>query len=155
MDHRTATAVADLCAALESGAPFGWSSITLDVWANVLAYEVASTSKNAEGRFAGEVRQPPRLIERMQELRERMYDEAPDRGAWLSARFTLRRGAEPEASFNYDDDPKWSPELHPMMFVRDLEAFPRAEEHVSPWLREVVARGLELEREHEAEQADR
>lgn len=151
MDPRTDTRSAEICALLEAGAPAGWNRVTLDVWANVHAYELAASAKNAEGRFAGEVRLAD-MVERLQDLREQMYRE--DRGAWLSARFVLHRGAEPEVTFNYDENPRWSPDLHPMMFVRDLEAFPRADEHVPDWLREMVERGEELQREQEACPAD-
>ncbi|MCR3754341.1 hypothetical protein [Lentzea californiensis] len=151
MDPRTDTRIAEICTLLEAGAPAGWSRVTLDVWANVLAYELAAAAKTAEGGFAGEVRLAD-MTERLQELREQMYEE--DRGAWLSARFVLHREAEPEVTFNYDEDPRWSPELHPAMFVRDLEAFPRADEHLRGWLRETVERGLELQRAHEASLAD-
>lgn len=151
MDPRTDTRIAEICTLLKAGAPVGWNRVTLDVWANVLAYELAASAKNAEGRFAGEVRLAD-MTERLQDLRQEMYEE--DRGAWLSARFVLHREAEPEVSFNYNENPHWSPELHPMMFVRDLEAFPRADEQVPDWLREMVERGLELQREHEASPAD-
>ncbi|SMD17850.1 hypothetical protein [Lentzea albidocapillata] len=151
MDPRTGTRVAEICALLEAGAPAGWNRVTLDVWANVMAYELATSAQDAQGRFAGEVR-PAEITDRLQELREQMYEE--DRGTWLSARFVLRREAAPEVTFNYDEDPRWSPELHPMMFVRDLEAFPRADEHLRGWLRETVERGLELQRAHEVSLAD-
>jgi hypothetical protein len=151
MDPQTDTRIAEICTLLEAGAPVGWNRVTLDVWANVMAYELASSAKDAEGRFAGEVRLAE-MTKRLQDLREQMYEE--DRGAWLSARFVLHREAEPEVTFNYDENPRWSPELHPMMFVRDLEAFPRADEYVPEWLREMVERGLELRREHEASLAD-
>ncbi|MFD4635949.1 hypothetical protein ACFWN2_01470 [Lentzea sp. NPDC058436] len=149
MDPRPGTRVADVLSSLEAGAPVGWNRVTLDVWANVLSYELASSAQDAQGRFAGEVRLAE-LTDQLQELREEMYEE--DRGTWFSARFVLRRGGEPEVTFNFDEDPRWSPELHPMMFVRDLEAFPRADEHVPDWLRETVERGLDLQRAHEAGQ---
>ncbi|WP_229693353.1 hypothetical protein [Lentzea pudingi] len=129
------------------GAPVGWNRVTLDVWANVLSYELAASAQDAQGRFAGEVRLAE-ITDQLQGLRERMYVEG--RGTWLSARFVLHREAEPEATFNFDENPRWSPELHPMMFVRDLEAFPRTDEHVPNWLRKTVERGLELQRAHEA-----
>ncbi|MFD4671281.1 hypothetical protein ACFWNN_16210 [Lentzea sp. NPDC058450] len=151
MDPRTDTRVAELCRLLEAGAPVGWHRVTLDVWANVMAYELASSAKDGEGRFAGEVRLAE-ITDQLQELREEMYEEG--RGTWLSARFTLHREAEPEVTFNYDENPRWSPDLHPMMFVRDLEAFPRTDEHVPDWLRELVERALELQRAHEASLAD-
>ncbi|SDG91402.1 hypothetical protein SAMN05216553_11383 [Lentzea fradiae] len=147
MDPRTATRAGELLALLEAGAPVGWNRVTLDVWANVLSYELSASAQDAQGRFAGEVRLAE-ITDQLQELREEMYEEG--RGTWLSARFVLHRGGEPEVTFNFDEDPRWSPELHPMMFVRDLEAFPRTDEHVPDWLRETVERGLELQRAHEA-----
>src|SRR5688572_2651730 len=102
MDPRTDTRIAEICTLLKAGAPVGWNRVTLDVWANVLAYELAASAKTAEGRFAGEVRLAD-MTERLQDLRQEMYEE--DRGAWLSARFVLHREAEPEVSFNYDENP--------------------------------------------------
>jgi hypothetical protein len=147
MDPKPATRAADVLALLEAGAPTGWNRVTLDVWANVLSYELAASAQDARGRFAGEVRLAE-ITDQLQELREQMYEEG--RGTWLSARFVLHRETEPEVTFNFDENPRWSPELHPMMFVRDLEAFPRTDEHVPDWLRETVERGLELQRAHEA-----
>ncbi|WP_434445428.1 hypothetical protein [Lentzea sp. E54] len=151
MDPKPHTRIAEICTLLEAGAPVGWNRVTLDVWANVLSYELAASAQDAQGRFAGEVRLAE-VTDQLQELREEMYEE--DRGTWLSARFVLHRGAEPEVTFNFDENPRWSPQLHPMMFVRDLEAFPRAAEHVPDWLRETVERALELQRAHEASLAD-
>lgn len=150
MDPKPRTRIAEICTLLEAGAPVGWNRVTLDVWANVMAYELASSAQDAQGRFAGEVRLAE-ITDQLQELREEMYEQ--DRGTWLSARFVLHREAEPEVTFNFDTDPNWSPQLHPMMFVRDLEAFPRTEENIPEWLRATVEQGLELQRAHEAGQA--
>ncbi|MEV6095092.1 hypothetical protein [Nocardia sp. NPDC051981] len=125
-----------------------WARLTLQVWANVMSYEVAVSAQDANGRSAGEVSQPA-VTDLLVRLRNEMYE--PDRGAWLSARFVLNRGEEPDISFNYDDDPQWSPDLHPLMYARDLEVYPRAEQHVPQWLQDRVAFGLELERQHEAD----
>ncbi|MEC3913308.1 immunity protein YezG family protein [Nocardia sp. CDC160] len=116
-----------------------------------MSYEVAVSAQGADGRFVGEMRQLA-LTDQFQTLRDEMYE--PDKGAWLSARFILRRTGDSEVSFNYDEDPNWTPELHPMMFVRDLEAYPRADGHIPPWLRRLVDQGYELERQHEAAQDD-
>ncbi|GLZ29449.1 hypothetical protein Lesp02_16390 [Lentzea sp. NBRC 105346] len=126
-----------LLAALRAGAPVGWARVRLDVWANVTAYEIAASAQDSHGRFAGEVRLPE-VTRELVALRDEMYE--PARGAWLSARFVVNREGEPEVSFNYDDDPQWSPQLQPGQFVRDLEAYPRAEDRVPQWMRDVVAR---------------
>lgn len=157
MDPRTASRVDELVAeaarALVSAAPAGWSRLALTVSATVLAYDFAVAVEDQRGADPGPVVLPPVVADAFQELRGVMYEQ--DRGTWFSARMVLRAGAPPEVSFNFDEDPRWWPPLHPTTFVRDLEAFPRSEEHTPPWLREVVARGSALEREREADRAQR
>lgn len=151
MDRIGDTRIADICTVAVSCAPPHWARLVIDVWANVSAYEISLSAQDSNGRSAGEVRQP-NLTEALQSLREEMYE--PERGAWLSARFVLTRGGAPEVTFNYSEDPGWAGELHPMMFVYELETYPRAEEHIPKWLRDLVEEGLELQRQHEAGQGD-
>jgi len=119
----------------------------LTVSATVLAYDFAATVRLADGRN-GDIELPAEVTRGFQELRELMYE--PDRGTWFSARLILRAGAAPEFSFNFDEDPQWWPALPPTAFCRDLEAFPRADEHIPAWLRQVLAEGDALERDHRA-----
>lgn len=147
MDPSADTASAEICALLRRAAPAGWASVTLRVWANVMSYEIAVSARDANGRPGGAADQP-QVTDALIELRDAMYDS--ERGAWLSATFVVHRDDAPEISFNYDDDPGWSPDLHPVMYLRDLETYPRAEQHIPHWLRERAALGRELEREHEA-----
>ncbi|MFD7841560.1 hypothetical protein ACFYTS_23695 [Nocardia sp. NPDC004151] len=111
-----------------------------------MAWEVAVSAQGPDGLSVGEMRQLA-ITEKLQELRDEMCDA--DTGAWLSARFIVNRGRQREIIFNYDENPNWLPELHPLMWLRDLEAYPRAEQHVPQWLREMVALGLDLEHRHE------
>jgi hypothetical protein len=146
-DTRTSKLRQETADALVAAAPPGWSEIVLTVSATVLAYDFAATVRLADGRN-GDIELPDAVKRGFQDLRELMYD--PERGTWFSARLTLRAGAAPEYSFNYDDDPKWWPPLAPTAFCRDLAAFPRADEHIPAWLREVLAEGEALERDHRA-----
>ncbi|WP_446225210.1 hypothetical protein ACTWPB_08955 [Nocardia sp. IBHARD005] len=146
MDHKIDTKVASICDAAKLAAPPTWASIKIDIWANVMTYEIALSAKNEKGLFGGEMRHVD-LGDQVRALRADMYEQ--ERGTWLSAQFLVFRNQEPEVSFNYDNDPNWSPALHPMMLVRDLEAYPRIPEHTPQWLRDTVALGLELEREHQ------
>ncbi|MFF2554734.1 hypothetical protein ACFVUS_27285 [Nocardia sp. NPDC058058] len=95
----------------------------------------------------------PLLVDQLCALRAEMYEV--DRGTWLSARVTLPRGEQPQFSFNYDENPGWLPDLNPIAYVRDLEAFPRAPHYVPQWLREKLDRALQLERQHDADETDR
>lgn len=133
-----------IAAALAEGAPAGWARIKFTVSATVLAYDYAIELKLGDGRN-GSMDVPPAAKAGFRELRERMYE--PDRGTWFSATVELRAGAAPEFVYNFDDDPRWSPPLHPAAFSRDLEAFPRDDAHIPSWLRELLDEGARLEQE--------
>jgi hypothetical protein len=57
----------------------------------------------------------------------------------------VRRGLPPETTFNFDEDPRWWPYVPPTVFSRDLEAFPRTEEHIPEWLRAALVEAAEFE----------
>jgi hypothetical protein len=120
-----------LCDAAETAAPPGWRKIVVKVWGSVLAYQVEMTVTLADGTSPPVP--PPAVTGLLTELRAQMY--VPGRGTWFSARFELRAGEPPEAGFNLDQDPAWWPELPPVVFSRDLEAFPRTADHIPGWLR--------------------
>lgn len=136
-----------IAAALAGGAPAGWARITLTVSSTVLADDYALQVKLGDGRN-GSMTAPPAVKTGFERLRERMYE--PGRGTWFSATVDLRAGAAPEFTYNFDDDPRWWPPLHPAAFSRDLEAFPRDDEHIPPWLRELLDEGGRLEQERAA-----
>ncbi|MEV0678978.1 hypothetical protein AB0I60_20915 [Actinosynnema sp. NPDC050436] len=138
-DSRAGELVAEAANALASAAPAGWSELALSVTATVSAYDFAVSVVDERGADPGTVVLSPVVTDAFQELRGVLYEEG--RGTWFSARVVLRRGAAPQVSFNYDEDPQWWPPLHPAAFVRDLEVFPRDAEHVPPWLRAVLDEG--------------
>ncbi|VVJ15514.1 Uncharacterised protein [Amycolatopsis camponoti] len=121
--------------AVERVLPPKWRHATFRVWATVVAYQTELTVVMTDGS-SPEVA-PPAVTNLLAALREAMYQ--PGRGTWFSAAFLLRAGEEPEATFNYDQDPRWFPELPPVAFARDLAAFPRADEWIPEWLRRVLA----------------
>ncbi|EMD26308.1 hypothetical protein [Amycolatopsis azurea] len=135
-----------IASALAEAAPDGWAKISLAVSATVLAYDYATEVRLADGR-SGDIDLPAEVRGGFRELRTRMYEA--DRGTWFSATLVLEDGAPPRFSFAFDEDPKWWPPLHPAAFTRDLEAFPRDEAHIPPWLRDLLGQGAELEREQE------
>src|ERR1051325_2622566 len=99
---RAGELVAEAANALASAAPAGWSELALSVNPPVLAYDYAGTAKDARGADPGTVVLSPVVTDAFQELRGVLYEE--DRGTWFSARMVLRRGLEPQVSFNYDED---------------------------------------------------
>ncbi|MER6665494.1 hypothetical protein ABT256_13200 [Amycolatopsis japonica] len=131
-----------IVSALAKAAPEGWARISLKVSATVLAYDYATEIRLADGRN-GDIDLPAEVRGGFRELRDRMYEQ--DRGTWFSATLVLEKGVAPEFSFNLDEDPEWWPPLHPATFTRDLEAFPRDDEHIPPWLRNLLTEGAQLE----------
>jgi hypothetical protein len=136
-----------IAAALAGGAPPGWAWIRLTVSATVLAYDYALELKLADGRN-GSMDVPDAAKAGFRELREKMYE--PGRGTWFSATVQLRGGTAPEFAYNFDEDPRWWPPLHPTAFSRDLEAFPRDDAHIPSWLQELLDEGARLEQERAA-----
>src|SRR5207237_7692753 len=133
---KTDQLVEALCERLVSAAPAGWTRISLGIWASVLAYQFEATVTMADGSTS-EIEIPGDLTQVAADLRAHMYE--PGRGTWFSARCAVRRGHGPEATFNFDENPNWWPYVPPTVFSRDLEAFPRNEEHIPAWLQEVLA----------------
>ncbi|WP_394359372.1 hypothetical protein [Amycolatopsis sp. SB7-3] len=135
-----------IVSALAKAAPDGWAWISLTVSATVLAYDYATEIRLADGK-SGDIDLPAEVRGGFRELRTRMYE--PERGTWFSATLVLENEEPPKFSFNFDEDPEWWPPLHPTVFTRDLEAFPRDEAHTPPWLQALLAQGAQLERERE------
>ncbi|MFC5336903.1 agglutinin cell wall attachment protein [Leucobacter denitrificans] len=88
--------------------------------------------------YALEPREASKLV---RELREVMY--RPGTGTWFSALWTLTKDASgvvsADVSFNYDEEPDWSRPIDPGLYGIDLEDFPRDEDHIPVWLREMLA----------------
>lgn len=71
----------------------------------------------------------------LRELRAGMYD--PRRGSWYSLIFELSGDGAFAVQYNYDRRP--SDTILDEEFARDLTTFPRAEEHLPDWLKQVMA----------------
>jgi len=86
---------------------------------------------------------PEAVIPLIDELRRVMY--RPGRGAWFSGHWDITNSdgigekIAANAWFNRDDEPLWRRAVHPELYARDLEAFPRDEESTPDWLRQKVA----------------
>jgi hypothetical protein len=69
-------------------------------------------------------------------LREAMF--TPGAGTWFSMTMTVTADQQMDATYNYDELPVGDFEFAPEEFVRDLEDFPRDDENIPEWLREMV-----------------
>lgn len=81
------------------------------------------------------VQVPFGLDEVMRELRRGMYD--PERGSWYSLVFELSGDGKYSVRYNFDRRPSKS--ILDDEFSRDLSNFPRAEEHIPDWLKELMS----------------
>ncbi|MET8798580.1 TNT domain-containing protein [Nocardia sp. NPDC004568] len=118
--------------ALIGVAPVGWRRI--DLIARIVAeiQDVGLTVIMSDWTDAV-IPPPPRLAEVFAELRSVMY--VPERGAWLSARYTIDPPGAFQVFYNYEHDPLWDPPISPAAFQRDLETYPRPVDTVPAWLR--------------------
>lgn len=137
--------LAELCEILELSAPLQWESVRFSVQSTVLTdTSTASAVKKDGTRRSYAV--PEVFSTKLDEFRGACYE--PGRGTWFSATITLQDGAEPDVRLNYDEKPEWPGAWpHPYSYVRDLEFFPRDDEHMPDWLREQVELAANAETE--------
>ena len=60
----------------------------------------------------------------------------PGTGTWFTFMFTISDTGAVDARFNYDDEPEWSRPQEPVLYVEDMERFPRDAAHTPAWLQE-------------------
>lgn len=72
----------------------------------------------------------------LNELRRVMY--TPGAGTWMSAQWTITdlgdSHADARATFNYDDEPRWSMPVRAFNYAIDVRDFPREAESIPEWL---------------------
>jgi hypothetical protein len=136
--------LAELLEIIELSTPLRWETARLSVQSTVLTSTWTTTVTNKDGTTKSIPLQ--RAFEpKLTELRGACYEQG--RGTWYSANITLHRDGEPDVHLHYDEKPEgrrgaWP---HPYSYVRDLEFFPRDEEHMPDWLREQVELAAEAE----------
>ncbi|SMG32071.1 hypothetical protein [Agreia pratensis] len=69
-------------------------------------------------------------------LREAMYREGA--GTWFSVLFVVTVEGKVDVAYNYDEEPEWKYPIDPVLYVQDLEKFPRDPENVPEWLQKRV-----------------
>ncbi|GAA0249258.1 hypothetical protein GCM10010492_56570 [Saccharothrix mutabilis subsp. mutabilis] len=117
---------------LVAAAPEGWHRIDLKYWGNV-HYGHSTLTVLRPGGQAVAVDLPPTVEPALRELRDLMYE--PGAGTWFSLRYTVDPPQEYRVLFNFDRDPRWSPDLPVEAWANDQATYPRAPEHVPEWLR--------------------
>ncbi|MFI0409790.1 hypothetical protein [Actinomadura sp. 3N508] len=122
--------------ALRTAAPSGWERLDFEFRATV---GIDSASLEVEGPD-GERRTampPGQAVGKMDELRRAMYRQG--KGAWFTARLQVERSGRFSAEFDYDGEPDFTPPLTSSAYVKDLNRFPRTDEHIPDWLRDKLS----------------
>lgn len=135
---RTSPTTDRLVEALLATAPAGWGRIEVVVRATVLMYDFEAKARLANGAVAP-IELSSDFVQGCQELRQEMYE--PGRGTWFSMRVALDSQLGRQVDFNFDLDPLWEVPPEPASYTRDVETFPRDEEHMPDWLRAAVELG--------------
>ncbi|MFN8356706.1 MAG: DUF600 family protein [Spirosomataceae bacterium] len=73
-------------------------------------------------------------------LRELMGKEQEKKGAWYIARMEIPKNGKFNIQFDYDTKPDLSFEIPDEVFIEDFEQFPRDEQYIPDWLREILVR---------------
>lgn len=121
--------------ALVEAAPSGWNELRYEFRATIQIDGDRFESVASDG-MAARISAPFSVMELFAELRSAMY--RPGVGTWFTARYVVNRLGDYKFDFDYDSEPDFNPQLTPGAFALDLEYFPRDDEHMPEWLREMV-----------------
>lgn len=69
-------------------------------------------------------------------MREEMYSQSPNQGAWFGASFTIQNNGQFQSSFEYQEKPEFTYEPSDEKYRDDLSKFPREEGLIPDWLKE-------------------
>ncbi|MDT7727891.1 MAG: hypothetical protein QOI21_4467 [Actinomycetota bacterium] len=122
------------------GAPKGWRRIDVKVTMATMVDDIALTVIMSDGS-SPPPEPPPDIKAELVALRQGMYQ--PGRGTWLSLRLILDPPGSYVVHYNFDYDPLWDPPVPPVVYQRDLEAFPRDTEHLPAWYPARMQEGTE------------
>ena len=115
--------------------PLKWQSIRVPVLSTVLTSMWTGYVQMKDGTHRSVALQNV-FSERLDQFRGACYE--PGRGTWYSATFDLDVDGARQVRLDFDEKPEWRAWPHPQTFVRDLEFFPRDDEHMPDWLREQI-----------------
>ena len=74
---------------------------------------------------------------RLKKLREDMYAMSPNKGAWYTAMFTVNSNGKFDSVFDYNNKPDFKYEPGDDKYIDDLEVFPREDNLIPDWLKEI------------------
>lgn len=116
--------------------PLGWHHVQLDYRALGDHVSAGVLLRMADGGVSGWPL-PDEVVDMFTELRTGMA--RPERGTWVQVTYWLTYPDNYQAEYNRDKDPGFATPPPPEQCRRELERFPRSEEHVPDWLRDPAA----------------
>lgn len=115
-----------------------WRKLTFNRSALSMLSEHELIVERPEGTIDESEGVPFEVDDLLNELRKVMY--TPGAGAWMSAQWTIidlgDGHADARATFNYDDEPRWSMPVRAFNYAIDVRDFPRDADNIPDWLRQ-------------------
>lgn len=139
MEHIESTLNKIIASAIDNIPSPEWENFSINICAlnKMVAMEAFYEEKGKFISFNPEANGED-IMMKFRVLREMMYKENPDKGAWYSAYFTITNGYNLQASFDYDDKPEFEYEPSKEKFIDDINVFPRKKELVPDWLEDII-----------------
>lgn len=123
----------------------GWKDFTVNAFCLTKFVQINASYIDSEGKqipfnpkYASPADKSEDLTFLFMDLRKAMYDAAPDKGAWYTAKITVDSEGKFKTNFDYDNKPAFKYEPSADKFAHDLETFPREEGLVPAWLKDIV-----------------
>ncbi|WP_158847774.1 hypothetical protein [Saccharothrix deserti] len=116
--------------------PAGWNHLQIEHKALGDHVEAGGLLRMANGGMFG-WDLPDEVVDLFSRLRAGMA--RPERGTWLLATYWLDYPDSYSIEYNRQDEPRFRTPPPPQAHARELEIFPRTDEHVPDWLRAAVA----------------
>ena len=139
--NRQRTLISEISALIPTEVTGPWRRLTFNRSALSMLSEHELIVERPDGTIDESEGVPFEVDDLLSELRKVMY--TPGAGTWMSAQWTITDlgdgHADARATFNYDDEPRWSMPVWAFNYAIDLRDFPRDDGNVPDWLRKQLA----------------
>lgn len=122
----------------------GWKDFTVEVFCLTKFVQIHAFYKDADDQQVSFNPKKPSaerdedLTFLFMDLRKAMYEQAPGKGAWYTGKVVVNNEGKFDTSFDYDNKPAFMYEPSKEKYAHDLATFPREEQLVPVWLKELI-----------------
>jgi hypothetical protein len=74
----------------------------------------------------------------IKDLRQLMYNQDPQLGAWYTCVMTLSKNNDFDLKFDYENKPDWDHQPQDEAYAHDFKEFPRNAETIPEWLKPIL-----------------